>query len=413
MHHRGNVVVLFVALTFGSVSSPATAGDWPQILGPHRNGIAIDEKIVDSFPETGPKVVWQRKVGEGFAGVAVAKGTVVLFHRVDDREVVEALNAKTGKPLWTAKHQTTFSTAFSSDNGPRCTPVIQNGRVYVFGSQGVLKCLRFSDGKVLWTRNTHREFRAPEGYFGAGSTPIVEGDKLLVNVGSRNGAGIVAFDLKTGKTVWKATNEYASYSSPTAVTVNGVRHVIFITRLKLLSLNPKTGAVRFSFPFGKRGPTVNAATPLVFDGHLFASAHYGVGAVFAEIDQTKADILWQSNDVMSNHYMTCVRHKGHLIGIHGQERLNEPELRCFNPKSKEIRWTKRGFGYGAMIKADGKLIAVTTTGELILLKADVTKYHELDRVRLFNTTTRALPALADGYLYVRDTGTLKCVDLRR
>lgn len=394
-------------------ASPAAGGDWPQILGPNRNGIAGDEKIVNSFPAGGPKVVWQRKVGDGFSGIAVADGVAVLFHRDGRKEIVDGLNAKTGKPLWSAKHDTSYTTGFSSDQGPRCTPVIHKQHVYVYGAQGVLRCIKLKSGAVVWTRETHKDFGAHEGYFGAGSTPIVEGDNLLVNVGSRRGAAIVAFDLKTGKTAWRSFSDTASYSSPVAVTVNGTRHVIFITRLNLVSLDPKTGKVRFSFRFGARGPTVNGASPVVVNGHLFATAHYGVGAVYAKIGKAKADVQWKSDAIMSSQYMTSIPHDRHLFGIHGQERVGLSELRCFDPKTKKIAWSKRRFGYGTLIKADGKFLAVTTTGELILFKADAKKYSEWGRATIFDSTTRALPALAGGLLYARDTGTLKCLDLRR
>lgn len=394
-------------------TSIANAGDWPQILGPNRNGVAKGEKIVNSFPAKGPKVVWQRKVGDGYSGVAVADGVAILFHRVEGNEVVEALNAKTGKPLWSSKHKTTFTTGFSPDRGPRCTPVIHRGYVYVYGAQGVLRCIALKTGKEVWMRETHKDFRAPEGYFGAGSTPIAEGDNLLVNVGSRRGASIVAFNLKTGKTAWQVFSDSASYSSPVAVTVNGVRHVLFITRLNMVSIDPKTGKERYSIRFGARGPTVNGASPIVIDGHVFATAHYGVGAVFAKLGKSKFDVKWKSDDVMSSQYMTSIQHDGHFIGIHGQERVGVSELRCFDPKTKKIAWSKRGFGYGTMLKADGKLIAVTTTGKLIVFQADTKKYTELGRAQIFDNTTRALPALSDGLLFVRDTKTLKCLDLGR
>lgn len=396
-----------------AVSAPAVGGDWPQILGPNRDGAAVGEKLAESWPAKGPKVVWERSVGDGFSGIAVADGIAVLFHRVGRNEVVEGMNAKTGKVLWKRSHPSDFSSAFSPDKGPRCTPVIHKGTVYVFGAQGVLRALALKDGKPLWMRKTHAEFGAPEGYFGAGSTPIVEGDKLLVEVGSRKGAGIVAFDLKSGMTRWKATNDYASYSSPVAATVGGVRHVLFITRQKLLSINPADGSVRFSVPFGKRGPTVNGASPVVLNGHVFATAHYGVGALYGKIGKTKLDVAWRSDEILSSHYMTPLVHGGLLFGIHGQERVNTPELRCIDPKTKTVRWSKRGFGYGAMLKADGKCLALTTTGELILWKPDAKKYRELARASIFRTTTRALPALAHGLLYVRDTGTLKCLRVGR
>lgn len=394
------------------IATTASAGEWPQILGPNRTGIAVDEKIADAWPAIGPKVVWKRTVGQGFSGVVVSDGKAVLFHRVGNDEVVEALNAKTGKKLWSAKHPTDFSSAFSPDKGPRCTPVIHKQRVYVYGVQGVLRCLDLQKGTVIWTRETHKDFGAPEGYFGAGSTPIVVGDKILVNVGSRDGAGVVAFDVASGKTVWKSVNDAASYSSPTVVTLKGTTHVLFITRFKLVSLDPATGKVRFSLPFGKRGPTVNGASPVVHDGHVFASAHYGIGAVYAKIGANKADVDWRSNEVMSSQYMTSIAHAGHLIGIHGQERVGESDLRCFDPKTKAVRWNKSGLGYGSLLKADGKFLLLTTSGELIMFKADTKKYTELARASVFDTTTRALPALSNGLLYVRDTETLKCLDLR-
>jgi outer membrane protein assembly factor BamB len=394
-------------------ASTAVAGDWPQILGPHRNGVATGERLAKLWPAKGPKVVWERSVGDGFSGIVVADGVAVLFHRVGGNEVVEGMNAKTGKVLWTAKHPSDFASGFSPDKGPRCTSVIYKGTVYVVGAQGVLRAVALKDGKSLWMRKTHAEFGAPEGYFGAGSTPIVEGDKILVNVGSRTGAGIVAFDLKSGKTRWKATKEYASYSSPVAATVDGVRHVLFITRMQLVSLNPADGSVRFSVPFGKRGPTVNGASPVVLNGHVFATAHYGVGALYGKIGKAKLGVVWQSDEILSSHYMTPVEHNGLLYGIHGQERVNTPELRCIDPKTKAVRWTKRGFGYGSLLKAGGKFLALTTNGELILLNADAKKYHELARAKVFTTTTRALPALSDGRLYVRDEGTLKCLDVGR
>ena len=394
-------------------ASSLLAGDWPQILGPNRDGrAAADEKLADSWPKDGPPVVWQRDVGGGFAGVAVAGNTVVLFHRVGDEEVAEAMDAKTGTPKWKSGSPTTFSSGFSDDQGPRCTPVIAGDRVFVFGAQGTLRCLDLKSGKKIWQRNTHTEFKAPEGYFGAGSSPLVVGDKLLVNVGAgRNAAGIVAFDVGTGKDLWKATTEDASYSSPLLATVDGTKHALFVTRLKALSLDPDTGKLRFEFPFGKKGPTVNGASPIVLDGHLLVSAHYGVGATFAKIGATAADEKWNSDDLLSSQYMTPLVQDGLVYGIHGQERVEDSELRCLDPLAKKILWSKPSFGFGTMIAADGKMLMLTTDGELILWRPDSRRYQELARTRVFKSTTRALPALANGNLYVRDSRTLKCLQI--
>jgi outer membrane protein assembly factor BamB len=408
---RTGLVALLV--TGWIFSTGAQAGDWPQILGPARNGIAENETLIDSFPKGGPATVWQRDVGEGFAGVAVSGGRVVLFHRRGSEELAENHDAVTGKVLWKRGFPTKYAGGISPDNGPRCVPVIHEDRVILFGAGGDLHCVSLKDGKPLWSRATAKEFGAPAGFFGAGSTPIVEGNAVLVNVGGKAGSGIVAFAVADGKTLWQTTDEQASYSSPVAVTHDGVRQVIFVTRYNAVSIDPADGKVRWKFPFGARGPTVNGASPLVFEGQLFLSASYGVGAVFAKFGASKAQTLWADNDTMSSQYTTCVRHEGMLYGIDGRQDVGTGRLRCFDPETQKIRWTKESFGMATLILADGKLLLVKDDGTLVLAAANPNDYREQGRAGVLPSTTRALPALSDGLLYVRDTATLKCLDLRR
>lgn len=395
-------------LSFGRA---AHAGEWPQILGLQRNGIAVDEEIRRRLPAKAPKVVWQRDVGSGYAGVAVTEGRVVLFHRLQDQEVAEALLAKTGKPIWKQSFPVVYESAIAPDDGPRCVPVIHEGRVYLCGVSGNLYCLDLKDGAKRWSHELAKEYTIPPSYFGAGSTPLVEDDLLLVNVGAR-GAGVVAFKLDDGSVAWKSTDEGASYSSPVAATVDGVRHAIFVTRLNCVSLDPRNGEVRFRFPFGQRGPTVNAATPLVIDGHLFLSASYGVGAVWARIGKSSAEKVWRSDDVMSSQYTTCVYKDGALFGIDGRQDLGVARLRCFDPVTRKIHWTEEGFGTGNLILAGDKLVIMKTDGELILAEASKKGYRELAKAQVLDGTAQPLPALADGFLFVRDEKVLKCVDLR-
>ena len=240
-----------------------------------------------------------------------------------------------------------------------------------------------------------------------------EGNKLIVNVGGdTQNSGIVAFAADSGKTIWKATNERASYSSPVAVTVEGIRHVIFVTRLNVVSLNPENGEERFRFPFGRVGPTVNAANPVVFDGHLFVTASYGIAAVLAKIKANDAEVLWRDSDILASQYATCVEKDGYLYGIHGREDGPPADLRCFDATARKVLWTQPSFGYATLIRAGGKLLILATDGTLVLAAANPNKYEELARKQICNTTIRALPALADGLLYVRDTKVLKCLDLR-
>jgi outer membrane protein assembly factor BamB len=421
---RSIVLTLFaVCLATVFTNDSASAGDWPQILGPNRNGIAQKESISSSWPSGGPKFVWEKEVGQGFSGVSIANGIAVVFHRVGDEETVEGLDAKTGKPIWSVSFPAEYVPSYNPDAGPRAAPVIHGGLVYLYGARGVLSCIQLADGKTVWQRDTYAEFSSKqpsrgepaEGYFGFASSPIVEGDKLLLNVGgSGKDAGIVAFDRKTGKTLWTATDERASYSSPVATTIDGQRHVVFATRLKVVSVDPANGRVLFEFPFGELGPSATGASPVILGNSVFITGSYRFGAVLARAGRSGALEVWRSDEILSSQYTTSIAYEKMLFGVHGRQDSAPAELRCVNPITRQVSWKQSGFGYATIILADDKLLIMKTDGELVLAAADTKQYRELDRANLFEdrVTTRALPTLSNGLFYVRDGKTLKCFDLR-
>ena len=390
----------------------ATAGDWPQILGPNRSGEAREETLLAKWPTAGPEVAWTHNIGEGYAGVAVSGDKVVAFHRVGEKNVVEALKAENGQQLWKIKLDALYRGGINADRGPRCVPLIHKDRIVLYSPAGDLHCLSLDDGKTFWSRSLYADYRGDEGYFGAGSTPVIVQDKVIVNVGGRADAGLVALDLASGKTVWKKTDERASYAAPTVATVAGKSHAIFVTRMNCVSVDPANGDVRFRFPFGKRGPTVNAATPLVFDDHLFVSASYGVGAVFAKLGADEPQVVWSNDDVMSQQFTTCVHHEGFLYGTDGREDIGVGTLRCIEAKTGKVQWSVDGFGIAHVILADGKLLIQHVDGQLTLAQADSTKFTKLAGARVSSDSTRALPALSNGRLFVRDNsgtgGKLRC-----
>lgn len=389
----------------------ASAGDWPQILGPNRNGSTADESLSKSWPKGGPEMQWSREVGSGFAGVAVVGDQAILFHRQRDEELVESLSMATGKPSWTAKFSTEYTSQISSDDGPRCVPLIHDGLVYVYGARRNLHCIQLKDGEVVWSRDLFKDYTSSqeEGYFGAGSTPILEDGKLLVNLGAaERKAGLLALDPATGKTLWQATEELASYSSPVAATIDGVRQVIFVTRFHVMGVRAENGDVLWTIPFGARGPTVNAASPTLFDGHVLVTASYNVGALYAKVSGSKPEVVWKS-DVISSQFTTCVEHEGAIYGIDGRDDVGDTRLRAFHPETGKLMWTKEDFGKANLILARDKILAMKTSGELVLFAADAREYRELANARIFNTKTYALPALSNGCLLVRDSRTLKCL----
>jgi hypothetical protein len=291
-------------------------------------------------------------------------------------------------------------------------PLVHEDRVYLYGAAGDLHCVA-TDGKKLWSRALFRELDAQEGYFGAGSSPLVAGDKLLVNVGARSGAGIVAISLDSGKNVWQSTNEQASYSSPMLAEIAGRKQAVFVTRYTALGLDPESGKVFWNLPFGMRGPTVNAANPVVLGDRVFLTASYGVGAVLAQITgDPQPKVEWQSERILSSQYTTPIPVGKHLYGVDGRDDVGVAGLRCIDPAAGKVTWRKEGFGKASLLAADGKLLAMKTSGELALVDATPEGYLELAAAQVLDERTYALPALSGGFFYVRDARTLKCLDLR-
>lgn len=391
-----------------------TAADWPQLLGPTRNGISTETGLLLNWPKEGPPLLWEKKVGSGFSGPVVAGKRLILFHRLGDNDVVECLDAVNGKEqFWKFAYPTTYQDDYGKGDGPRSTPLIAENHVYTLGADGHLHCLELDTGKKVWERSVSTEYRARKGFFGVGTTPLLEGNRLLVNVGGKE-AGIVAFDKDTGKELWKATDDEASYSSPVAATIDGVRHVIFLTRAGIVSLDPATGSVRFRKPWRSRqNASVNAATPLVIGDQLFVSACYDTGAVLHRVRKDGLEEVWKGDESLSNQFNTSLYRDGFLYGVHGRQDFGDAKLRCVELKTGKVRWTRESVGCGSMILAEGHLIVLEEHGDLVLVEATPATYREKARVSLLTRPCFAEIALANGRLYARDNKRLICLNLKK
>ena len=398
-------------LVAAAIPSVLMGGDWPQILGPDRNGIATSETLLKEWPDSGPELIWSVPIGEGFAGVGVRQNRVVLFHRKGGSEIVEAFSAADGTSLWTSPAECDYRSGMSSDSGPRCVPLISGHHIYTFGASGMLRCVSAKDGIEVWRRDTWDDFGAPEGYFGAGSSPILFEDKLIVNVGGRDNAAVVAFSVTDGKTLWQNVSDTASYSSPVIANVGGDNHAIFITRLKTVSLNPSDGAVRFEFPFGARGPTVNGASPVVIRDSVFVSSSYRVGSVLAKISGNSATPQATGETLLATQYATPVKYNDVLFAVDGRQDIGPASLCCIDPAKEQVLWRKSGFNYGSLIRVRDELLFLTCEGDLIRFQANTVGYNEISRHRVLEPTSRGyrLPAISNGRLFVRDNETLKCL----
>ncbi len=396
-----------------ALAAGAAAQDWPQFLGPARTGVYAGPPLAETWGADGPRVLWRKTIGAGFSGPVVVQGRVILFHRLANEEIVDAIDARTGAAQWRYAYPTAYRDDFGFDEGPRAVPVVADGVVYTFGAEGQLHAIDLAKGTRLWSVDTKQRFEVPKGFFGSAGSPLVEEGRVLANVGGPK-AGIVAFEAKTGKVLWTATDAGASYSSPIGATINGRRYAIFLTRAGLAGLDPATGEVLFQRPWRARiAASVNAATPVVVGDLIFISAQYGPGAGVLRLEGSTLTPLWTSDDALSNHYATSVHRDGILYGFHGRQEFGQ-SFRAIELRTGKVRWSEERFGAGTVTLAGDRLVILRENGELVLAAASPDGFKPLARARILPGAVRAYPALSDGVLFARnDSNTLIAVDLRR
>ena len=448
------VLAALIVLSTSALFADDNSGeDWPRFLGPHANGISDEAGLLDQWPATGPKLVWEKSIGTGYGAPSVIGQKLVLHHRIGDEEIVECFATDTGKSLWRFAYPSHFIDPYGYNNGPRGTPLLTSNFCYTFGAEGKLTCLELATGKLVWQRDTAAEFHVAEAFFGVGSTPISEDGLLIVMVGGQPNSGVVAFDPGTGKTIWESVGQanwegvpmtgwpgeqkvrwqswdkQASYSTPVAATIHGRRQVLCLTRQGLVSLDPKTGAVNFSFWFRSRvNDSVNAMCPVVVDDLIFISAaYYKIGSVLLRInpDGKSVEEVWRGAS-MELHWTTPIYLDGYLYACSGR---NEPDarMRCVELRTGKLMWdqdeswpphstrTPPVYGRASSILADGKLITLGEGGLLGMFKPNPVKPEETCHFQVpqLHYPCWAAPVLSRKKLYLRDEDHLVCLDLAK
>jgi outer membrane protein assembly factor BamB len=393
------------------------AADWPQWLGPERNG-STPEKVAAWKGQL--KVLWHKPVGQGHSSPVVAGGRVYLFTQLGSKEeeALTAYDAKTGEQLWQKSYaRPSFLNKFGT--GPRATPAVVDGRIYTFGVTGILTCFT-GTGKQLWQVDTLKKFQTPKLFFGTSCSPLVSEGKVFINVGGK-GAAVVAFDAGTGKVIWKALDDGASYSSPVLLGKSPRPQLVFLTQEGLVSLNPANGKLYWRFPF-KDKLLESSTTPVQADGLLVASSiTLGAVGLRLEIRDGKPAVAPQWKEpALTCYFSTPVAAAGQLYLVTGAnplelllQRKASATLHCIEPASGKELWKKKGVGiYHASLvhTGDDKLLLLEEKGDLVLLQPNAKGYKELARSHVCGETW-AYPALAHGRLYVRDRRELICVSL--
>jgi len=396
----GALVMLIIAL----------GADWPQWLGPLRNGTSPEKDLLTTWPEKGPKVLWKVPGGDGYSSVAVANGRAFTLVQRGKEELVLALDAAAGKELWTRRSGPAYKNQFG--NGPRSTPAIDVDFLYVQSVTDPLMCLETKSGKVVWQHDLLKEFAAENLRWGLSASPLIEGDMVLALPGGK-GAGVAAFNKKTGKIIWKTGDDKAAYASPMAVSVAGTRQIIFFTAAGLLSAAAKDGAELWRVPWTTEYDC-NIATPLIIGDRLFVSSGEQVGcALYKLASNSGPELVWESkgkNGVMTNYWATAVVHDGHLYGLSG-EFDKAIHLNCVDLKTGKLKWSQKKFGKASVTLAAGHLFLVTKKGDVVLARASPEKYQEKARLPLLGET-RTAATIANGRLYLRDRQNVLCLDIK-
>jgi outer membrane protein assembly factor BamB len=393
----------------------ASAADWPQFLGPTRD----NNSPAAVNPWKGDlKVLWKAAVGDAHSSPVVAGGTVYAFYQPKGKnaDALAAFDATTGKQLWEKSYERAeYKPPFG--NGPRSTPAISSGKVYTYGGLGFLTCWDAKTGDIDWKVDAFKDFKAPTPFFGNSTSPVVVGGNVVVMVGAK-GAGVVAFDAKSGKPAWQATDDLNSYSSP---TVAG-KQIVFLTGANLLGLSEK-GEKLWSVPFeGKVGPIVeSSATPIVAGdlliGSTVSSGSIGLNLKASDSGKWTAEKAW-ANKGLPCYFSTPVVHGEHIYMVNGEAKLKGAKitLRCVELKTGKIAWSQPTAGeYHAALLRCGpagkeRFLMLDDAGGLTLFEPNATEFKPLCTSKVCGKTW-AHPALADGKLYLRDEKELICVEL--
>ncbi len=410
-----------IAIALLLLATAAQAADWPQWRGPQRDGVSSEMALLQSWSADGPAVEWRTPLGKGFSGISIANGRVYTMFARDADEFAICLDGETGAELW--RHRTgPYYKETQGGDGPRSTPTVDGETVYVLGATGKLFALLAASGTPIWEKDLVAEFGSEVPRWGFSTSPLVEGDLLLIEAGGRDGNFVVdmvidrkaavtavALDKNTGATAWTALDEKMSYSSPIAFTAAGTRQLAYFTAYSLTGLAPEDGRIYWRYPWKTRYD-VSAATPIfIAPDRLFISTGDGNGGVVLQIksdgDSLAVEQVWQ-NKKMKNDFGTSVFYKDHLYGF------DHAILKCLDAETGAEKWKARGYGKGSLIVANGHLIVLGEEGQLGLVEATPAAFREKSKTQVLNGRCWTVPSLADGRLYVRDESEIVCLDVR-
>ncbi len=447
---RSRIAMVSAALTWGLAALSVQADDWPQWFGPRRDGIWHETGLIEKFPKDGPKVLWRAPIAFGYAGPAVADGKVyVTYHvrtgaggkkgmGVPGTERVLCLSEASGKLLWHHDYDCTYDIPRGYPAGPRTTPAVSGGRVYTLGAMGDLLCLDTEYGKVVWSKNLPRDYQCEVPGWGFAGQPLVAGDRLICLVGAKN-ACVVAFHKDTGKELWRALDAAETgYAPPMIFDIAGKRRLIVWHPEGLNSLDPETGKVYWSVPYGNRkyikaGLTI--PTPRLDGDRLFLTSFYNGPILFQLHGDEPPTVVWQGKsnserpegtDGLHSIMTTPAIKDGYIYGV-----CSYGELRCLKEETGERLWETHQattgysvrWGHAFLVEQANRFILFNEQGDLIMARLSPQGYQEIDRANILKPTNPLAgkgrlviwshPAFANRCVFARSDREIVCVSMAK
>jgi hypothetical protein len=396
-------------LVLSVVCQSAFGGDWPRFLGPGADSISAETGINKDWSAKAPAELWRVALtDEGFSGPAIVGGVLYILDHKGEQDVVRAIDVASGKDKW----------SFAYDEGgdenhgfTRCTPTIEEGKVYTVSRSGVVHCIDAAKGAKVWHADVMGENGGEPPKWGAANSAFIDGDKIIAIAAGEN-RHVVALDKKTGKKIWSGGGtDIAGYSTPVVAELGGKRAYLIFTGKSLIAVDAKEGKLLWRHPWETRLDS-NAGSPIVVGEDLiWIASGYRRGCALLKVGGDKIEELWKSNRI-SPHWSSAALIEGHLYTT-----TAPGYLVCVEAMSGKEKWrsrgTARGFEHGGLIAIDGTLIVVEgNTGNVVQVAVSTEEYKELGRVNpLKSARCWVAPVVADKKLYVRSPKELVCLDI--
>ena len=377
-----------------------TAG-WPHWRGPSRNSIVNDTNWNPAALNGAVKFKWKVNVGKGFSSVSVKNGFLYTVGNQKNRNIVYCLDAETGKAIW----KFSYDCRRGQWPGPKATPAIDGETLYVFSQEGHLHALHTKTGKVIWEKFLPRDFSAPVPMWGYSSSPVIDGNRLILNAGKSG----IAIDKRTGEEIWNSGPGRPGYA--TAVLFNDNKLAAFFSSRRLYAVDVQTGEVVWSYPW-ITNPDVNVADPLVVGNRVFISSDYGRGGALLEITDNTPRVVWENTN-MASHFSSFVYIDGYIYGNSGSAVSRRGAFLCVDIETGDVQWSENQ-GLGSLMAAGDKLILLTDRGKLSVAEINPEVYREIASTELPRGLYWPPPVLVNGHIFIRNhEGDVMCIDVSR